>query len=499
MTRETSVQRETTDESEHARWLSRGFWLFKEAYRISLKWLFLPLLGALVGTFFISRIVAAIRGPADYNIYVVGDLDRPATHSILEAFEKEQGRLKLGDVDLGIQFRDDHGDPEEAKRIAAKLARSEDTLLVVGHIISSQTKLALPSYLGARPRVPVILAVETTPNLAPEKLNRSAYYPIFRLSPTDDLQVQRIAKFIKGARAVWVVEDTSNPKNPLYSSYLAHRFIREAQKQQIKVVLWSSNLSPPTAQAIRDLKIDWIFFAGRKEDALILIHQLDAMDPLKPKPSVILSDASANQDFIDSLSKAPDSDKPATIDSCAIKSLNNVEEVYVASQVTADAYNKEAGISACSDGRGIAAASYNKNAGYSIYGARAVKVVQLLLERAADPSNLEEATHTLGWTYRARKLLGIQRVQDARTVLITTMKAAQDQGQQFMLDEGTNIRFGFDSEAGEDGVRKDEDATFYIWRLDRDQGIFVDARGAQPLVIDQNRTPQLTNAQPPVG
>ena len=71
------------------------------------------------------------------------------------------------------------------------------------------------------------------------------------------------------------------------------------------------------------MHIKWVFFAGRRENALILVHQLRAMNPLNPR--IILSDASANQDLID-------------------RAGGDATEVYVASQVTAKEYNDKAGI-----------------------------------------------------------------------------------------------------------------------------------------------------------
>lgn len=426
----------------------RGLWLLKEGYRISLVWIFIPLLGALVFTFFISRVVARIGGPVSYKIYVVGDFSRPAALSIFEAFRNQH--LQLGEVSLRVASEDDHGDPAEAERIAAKLASNEDTLLVIGHTSSTQTKVALPYYLEAKPPVPVILTVETTSNLAPSKVGRTSYDPIFRLSPTDDRQAHSVAEFIKNGQAVWVVEDLDNT---VYSKSLATAFIREAQKKE-KVVLWSTNISPPTAQAVHDLHIDWVFFAGRREDALILIRQLRAIGTLNKAPSIILSDSSANQDLID-------------------RGKEDVEEVYVASQVTADEYNTEAHISMRPDLEGAAArVNYNKNAGYSIFGARALKVVQILLERASDPSNLQQAAAVEGWGYRARRLLGVHWVEDARSLLIATMEGAQNQHEPFILDDGTKVTFDVD-EAGNDGARNDEDATFHIWQVKN--GKFVDA------------------------
>src|SRR6516162_2237138 len=127
MPREHSVPRKARDGGEHSNWLGRALWLLKETYRTSLKWIFLPLLGALLSTFLIGRIVTGISGPALYKIYVVGDFGRPAAQSIFQAFRNQH--LELGGVTLKVDPQDDHGDPDQAKRIAAKLAHGKDTLL----------------------------------------------------------------------------------------------------------------------------------------------------------------------------------------------------------------------------------------------------------------------------------------------------------------------------------------------------------------------------------
>jgi Periplasmic binding protein len=428
MSHESSVPRKARDSWGRAKWLKRVFLLLKAIYLFFNQWLLKPLLGLVILILFTSKIATRIVGPPQYTLYVVGDFSRPAAQSIFSAFKKKES-LQLDEINVNTKYKDDHGDPEEAKRIAEELARGNDTLLVIGHITGSQTKLALPYYLGVKPPVPVILAVETTPNLAPPKGGRTSYDPIFRLSPTDDRQASSIAQFISqhqvhsgqdGVQAVWVIEDSSNA---LSSDYLARAFVHEAQKQRINVVLRSTNLSPPTAQAIRDLHIRWVFFAGRRENALILIQQLQSMDPLSPAPSIVLSDASANEFLTRSLSKPLGSDPSGVCDSSTAPHFKNLKAVYVASQVGAKEYQIEAERSKHLAEEADAPAGYKQDAGYSIYGPRAVTVVRLLFARADDA--VRSSTSGLGSSCRVLRWIGVHRVRCARALLTATMQASQ--------------------------------------------------------------------------
>jgi hypothetical protein len=197
---------------------------------------------------------------------------------------------KIDGVSVETKQLDDSGAPDTAERISLHLASLNDTLLIVGHLESTPTQKALPAYLQiADSPIPVILATETNPNLLPPKPVDGSYYPAFRLSPTDDDQAVKAADFAlsRGATAIWVVEDVSNQ---VYSKYLAREFVRQVhQHPSAKVLLWSTNYNIPPAYAISALGINWVFFAGEWQDALVLIRQLKAM-PQTRQVNILLSD-----------------------------------------------------------------------------------------------------------------------------------------------------------------------------------------------------------------
>jgi branched-chain amino acid transport system substrate-binding protein len=174
--------------------------------------------------------------------------------------------------------------------------------LVIGHVKSTQTKAALPSYLVfAQPPIPVILTMETNPQLLPrnnlEKDASDDYIPVFRMWPTDDTQASEAGQFAISNKhsALWVVEDEHNP---VYSQYLAQRFVQWAQENNGKVALWSTNMSVPSAESLKKLDIDFVFFAGDWSNALILINQIKRLFPENRRPTLFLSDAAVNPQLI---------------------------------------------------------------------------------------------------------------------------------------------------------------------------------------------------------
>jgi hypothetical protein len=379
-------------------------------WKILRNWIVLPLFGALLGAILIGRIIDWVIGPKTYKICVVGNFqDGGPVASIWDGISK----ASLGKIDgLPIEFekQNDSGDPLDAQRISADLATRSDVLMVVGHFASTQTKAALPAYLRtARPPIPVILTTETNPNLLPPKSRESTYDPVFRLSPTDDDQAKIAAAFAIGkhAQGFWVVEDVSNP---VYSDFLAKKFSEHVLESSSQVLVWTNNLSLPSVQAITTLKVDWVFFAGPWQDALILLRQLKAM-PGGQNVKVILSDASVDQRLTQQGGSA-------------------VEGVYLTHPMAAEVYNGPTG--------------------YGLYGSDAFQLGQQLIDSSNDQFG-ELASANGGFGYWYRHLLGFKRAADARNVLAAVMKDAVLREHKFVLDsvpcsfrvDGTRVNAAF--------------------------------------------------------
>lgn len=417
---------ETTPAQGKSRfWNSASVWRY---VKIALS----PILAAIAGIVFAEPIKQWWVGPESYRVYVIGNFSNSQDGSgqVRDGFREREGALTIDKVKIEIEARDDHNDPQYAQKLSAELAAADDTLMVVGHMSSTQTRAALPNYLQqAEPPIPVILTTETNPQLllseGPEQRDHfGQLLPVFRLSPTDDKQAEAAALFAiqeRKAKACWVVEDTSNP---VYSKYLAIEFIREVQERGSSVVLWSTNNAVPSVETFKALKTDCVFFSGGWSNSLILIHQVRAMSRSAnlPMPTVILTDASVEKSLV--TQGGPD-----------------VQGVYLVYPLRAD----ESG---------------GGDQGNRLYGRDARAVVESLIEEAN--RNFKELRGRRGpLSYRVRSLLGMHRISDARQVLIQLMtsKMAGDK-RDFMLPGGRKTRFG-------PGM-KNEMARFHVWTIQGD-------------------------------
>ena len=389
----------------------------RRIFSILKTWLVLPLLTALVSAVVIGRVVNLLLGPNAYKVYLIGHLSDPEAAGIAEVFSGELP--KIDGVSVETKQLDDAGAPDTAERISLHLASLNDTLLVVGHLESTPTEKALPAYLQiADPPIPVILTTETNPNLLPPKPVDGSYYPAFRLSPTDNDQAVKAADFAlsRGATAIWVVEDLSNQ---VYSKYLAREFVRQIhQHPSAKVLLWSTNYNIPPAYAISALGINWVFFAGEWQDALVLIRQLKAM-PQTRQVNILLSDWCVDRRLIDD-------------------GGSDVENVYLTHALSPTVYNQQH---------------------YAVYGKDAFQLVRQLL--VDGDQQFDQLAGRDGRTaYLTRKVLGIRRVGDARRTLAHVMEAAVLQRRPFSLTGGTG---GAQAVFNGDGTRVD--AAFQVWQI----------------------------------
>jgi len=388
------------------RWVGREIindstYLYNTFLRPSFKPLIKGLILIILG-FYISRLFGFWRGPESYKIYFVGDLSSCVpTKQIYDGLEelKKYPSLKINGVPIKIIDINDRKNPVAAEIISRKLSKANDTLMVIGHIDSTQTEAALPNYLSANPPIPVILTRETNPYLVPTSISKHDDYPIFRLSPTDIEQAKSAANFAIGQcnkTNFWVVEDTINP---VYSEILANEFIKVIREKGKSIAMHSDNRFIPPFMPLKCLEVDCIFFAGNYRSALTLINQINAYcDPnipkhIKTKPMIICSDGCAKEFFV----------KQKGV---------NVNDIYLTHPLKAEQFN---------------------NGGYEIYGRDACKIIKTLVNRA---------NQELSWKMHLYKRLGgLHRVRHARSVLIQVMKA----NREFVLETG-HCKFGDNGE-----------------------------------------------------
>jgi ABC-type branched-subunit amino acid transport system substrate-binding protein len=397
-------------------------------YSFARSKVFTPFLNSVLSIVLLTRLTGFYTGPDSYLIYFVGPLGGNTSLVKMENIFKRASARTLNGVPVKFEEIDDAGDPALARTIAKSLASKPETLMVVGHVLSSTTKEALPVYMNAEPQIPVILTTETNPQILPASADPDEEFPVFRLSPTDDDQAKSAYQFARnlGAQRFWVVED---PANAVYTKYLANKFLEDAQRNTTRVLLQTSVMNPPATQLLERLGVQWVFFAGEWRGALMLIRSLKALAPLRI--NFILSDGAASAELL-------------------ANGGSDVEGVYVMHQLKAKDFRDQ---------------------GYGVYANNALEIIDRLLAKA-DQRFSSLAREEVGLPYIVRQTLRIHRVSDARRVLIKCMNRTM--ASPFRMSTGEVFRFR------KDGTR--EGAKFNIWKIQKHE--FVD--------IDQATGPQLS-------
>jgi len=396
----------------------------------------IPLLTLFISSVVILRIYNFFMGPDTYFVYLVGDFSNNTNlQKLRPAFEDAQKvNLQIGHVNITVRSLD--AKEKDAEKISAKLAKKNDTLLVIGHLSTTASANALPNYLNADPSIPVILAVETNPELLPADYHLN-YYPVFRLSPTDDQQAEKAAEFAveHGARAIWVVGDVV--VNPIYSRYLAQEFVSQVherssqlhEKRQVyekrqayenkssKVLLWTTNLEHPSADVVvKALRIDWVFFAGSPANCLILTRQVKEIWRDQPnKPNILLSNSCASSELLKQGSE-------------------DMKEAFLTHPMLASDFNKQ---------------------GFAYRGTQASQLLQQLI-RGADYDFRALSGKNGGMWYYLRLIFGSHSVVDARNALNAFMEQAVNSEQSFILEDN---RYTFNR----DGTVKE--TPFHVWQV----------------------------------
>ncbi len=200
-----------------------GTWIREERTR-AIGWLFGGIASFLFLTIVILPIWNSLAGPSAYVVYLVGDFSDPTLANLRAGFEKSKKDLQINHVNISFVALD--AKASEAKVVSARLAEQNDTLMVAGHLNTTPSADALPNYLRAHPPIPVVLPIETNPELLPA--DHTKYYPVFRLSPTDDKQAEKAADFaVRNGNGIWVIEDETT--NPVYTRYLANEFVKQVR------------------------------------------------------------------------------------------------------------------------------------------------------------------------------------------------------------------------------------------------------------------------------
>jgi branched-chain amino acid transport system substrate-binding protein len=371
---------------------------------------------AILSLVIVARITNWWTGPQTYRVYVVGSFNpsEETTQEVWNGFSQKDNNLgSIDGINVVIGRANDSGNPDEAARVANDLAQRGDTLMVVGHLLSSQSKAALPIYLRniAEP-VPVILATETNPELMPSNLPDENPYPVFRFSPTDDRQAAKAADFAVEklhADRFWIVKDKDNLT---YSEYLVKEFQRQVTKAGKHVITITDSDSLPNLDALNKANVQCVFFAGDEAHAMTLIDQIGSIQ-WASRPRIMLSDWSVGPRLIPQEGKA-------------------VEGVYLFHPLAANVYN---------------------SAQYAWYGSQAREVVEHLV-RDADSRFSQTLSDKESVSYFFKRLLNIHRVGDARMAIGAIMSERHTY-------QTPTLTYAFDH----DGASSTSE--FHIWQIQK--------------------------------
>lgn len=270
-----------------------------------LKKIALQFLLVIVGIVIFKPIEAWWSGPSQYKVYLVG---RTANQEIKKMFRTIQddsalALLKIDGKDIVVEEVNDDGSAGRAQEIAQHLASLPDTLMVIGHVMTQLTMDALPSYMAADPKVPVIATRESHPDLlrrvvSPKCEDKDVYCPFMPMSPTDTDQAETAIGFAISAshsRRFLIVKDNL-PRNQDYAASLSDAYksaIEDRHAELVTLVDVVDEVSrTAAAQQISQRTPDCVLYIGPVEHAQLF---LSGLRPLligqQRQPLIVLSDS----------------------------------------------------------------------------------------------------------------------------------------------------------------------------------------------------------------
>lgn len=170
----------------------------------------------------------------------------------------DEVNLKGGLLGRSIELivEDDHGEPSEAARAAAKLIERNQVHALIGEVASSNTLAAAP--IAQHSNVPLVAPAATHPSIT-----QFGDY-IFRACFVDPLQGKALAEFarrdLKARRAAILIDSTSD-----YSKSLATSFGKRFAELRGKVVL-----KQVYAQQDRDFMAQLVSIKSRRADVIFI-------------------------------------------------------------------------------------------------------------------------------------------------------------------------------------------------------------------------------------
>jgi hypothetical protein len=380
------------------------------------KHVLVPLLTLIAGLVFGDPIKNWWVGPAQYKVYLIGPSDAQ-TNKLFSDFQ-DQFQLKPLSIDrvgLTVEIRDDEGKVDQAKIWARKISEQPDTLVVIGHVLSQQTKAALPIYFGEEPPIPVIATTETDTALLADLPDQNRKIPFFQMSPPDDVQAQAMVDYaVTHKKKEWAIVAEEDQTNRAYSDAMTNRLKDLIRRRQ-------DDGEPPLVYEAKDVnfsvmdsrKVDMIAFVGRWQAGCNFVRAYRVwlsgrpLDPTRESPTIILSDSAWDPEV-----------------------FSKHESALLGVLISYQLGGEEVG----ADG--------------NAFGTDAARILRGLVIAAS--RDVEESGYS--W----RKLLGMHRVADARRALASAMWKAEAKSTSY---QGRFSTYEFTA------AHQRKNSVFHVWQL----------------------------------
>jgi hypothetical protein len=236
-----------------------------------------------------------------YGLYILLGDDIPNTtgETIKSILKQPAQNLKVNGTDVNVNvITIPARTSDDAIKTAENIVKNRDAFLVVGVLDSEPTERSLPVYLGARPQVPFIAAVQSNNNLlrnCKECFDSDKPVPLLQISPTNADQAKWAVKFAldRGMQSFLIVRDDQSA-NTSYVEGLATAYDQEIPRSLSRLGTTVSGLTEKLASSQEHPAC--VLYAGDPGNAKSLLTAIartagnhrSAGPPWKP--TVILSD-----------------------------------------------------------------------------------------------------------------------------------------------------------------------------------------------------------------
>jgi ABC-type branched-subunit amino acid transport system substrate-binding protein len=200
----------------------------------------------------------------------------------LTGFGSRETLLTDNGRSVDIHYEDDFYDNQQAERIAHRLARDNNCILVIGCSNSELTNTTINVFMQYTSRPAMILPIATNTDLILIATQEN-YNTILRMVPDDENQTRMIQSFVashtKNGRVIILVDEENKKYSNDLSKSLAEKIIKNnGQIITMKEYGNSSRFIDIYSKLNKTNLPELIIFAGVSNNGLILIDELNSMN-----------------------------------------------------------------------------------------------------------------------------------------------------------------------------------------------------------------------------